>query len=64
LELINLYVKILRNKHEEVEAKMSRLENGLEKLRTTAAQVDELTKPPNCYLVKDKKQNTNFRVAR
>jgi dynein heavy chain len=39
LELINLYVKILKNKHEEVEAKMSRLENGLEKLRATAAQV-------------------------
>jgi len=39
LELINLYVKILNNKHEEVEAKMSRLENGLEKLRSTAAQV-------------------------
>ena len=40
LELINIYIKILRNKHEEVEAKMSRLENGLEKLRTTAAQVE------------------------
>jgi dynein heavy chain len=42
LELINLYVKILTAKHEELEAKMSRLENGLEKLRVTAAQVNDL----------------------
>jgi len=40
LELINLYVKILRQKHEELEGKMKRLENGLEKLRVTAVQVN------------------------
>ncbi len=39
LELINLYVKILRQKHEELEGKMQRLENGREKLRVTAVQV-------------------------
>ena len=42
LELINLYVKILTSKHEELDSKMKRLENGLEKLRVTAAQVAEL----------------------
>ena len=39
LELINLYVKILRQKHEELDGKSKRLGNGLEKLRVTAAQV-------------------------
>eukprot|EP00095_Tigriopus_kingsejongensis_P007513 maker-scaffold103_size370364-snap-gene-1.20 protein:Tk07513 transcript:maker-scaffold103_size370364-snap-gene-1.20-mRNA-1 annotation:"dynein beta ciliary-like" len=39
LELINLYMKILKQKHEELEGKMQRLENGLEKLRVTAEQV-------------------------
>ena len=39
LELINLYLKILQNKHIELDSKMSRLENGLEKLRVTASQV-------------------------
>ena len=42
LELINLYVKILTQKHDEVEGKMNRLENGLEKLRVTGAQVNDL----------------------
>jgi dynein heavy chain len=42
LELINLYVKILTAKHEELKSKMNRLENGLEKLRVTAAQVNDL----------------------
>ncbi len=42
LELINLYVKILKHKHEELEGKMKRLENGLEKLRVTAVQVADL----------------------
>ena len=42
LELINLYVKVLTAKHEELKSKMGRLENGLEKLRVTAAQVNEL----------------------
>ena len=35
LELINLYVKVLKRQHDEVEARMQRLENGLEKLRVT-----------------------------
>lgn len=42
LELINLYVKVLKRQHDEVEAKMQRLENGLEKLRVTGAQVNDL----------------------
>jgi len=42
LELINLYVKVLSSKHEELDSKMKRLENGLEKLRVTASQVAEL----------------------
>ena len=40
LELINLYLKILQNTHTELDSKMSRLENGLEKLRVTASQVN------------------------
>ena len=39
LELINLYVKILTTKHEELNAKIIRLGNGLEKLRVTNATV-------------------------
>jgi dynein heavy chain, axonemal len=39
LELINLYIKVLRQKHTELDGKMHRLENGLEKLRHTAVQV-------------------------
>ena len=39
LELINLYMQILKQKHEELEGKMQRLENGLDKLRVTAEQV-------------------------
>ena len=35
LELINLYVKILTSKHDELESKIVRLNNGLEKLRAT-----------------------------
>ena len=42
LELINLYVKIVTNKHEELASKIERLGNGLEKLRVTGAQVEEL----------------------
>merc|ERR1719232_1504263 len=42
LELINLYSKILSNKDEELTEKIKRLENGLEKLRETGAQVDAL----------------------
>ena len=42
LELINLYLKILNGKHTELASKMSRLENGLEKLKVCGEQVDEL----------------------
>ncbi|KAI5645013.1 dynein heavy chain and region d6 of dynein motor domain-containing protein [Phthorimaea operculella] len=44
LEQINLYAKLVLNKTEELQAKIVRLENGLEKLRSTASQVDELKK--------------------
>ncbi|KAF4517247.1 hypothetical protein B566_EDAN011631, partial [Ephemera danica] len=39
---IALYSKLLREKHSELRARIARLENGLEKLRSTAAQVDGL----------------------
>ena len=42
LELINLYVKILTGKHEELNSKIIRLGNGLEKLRITNSTVEEL----------------------
>lgn len=42
LEQINLYSKLLRQKADELRGKVLRLENGLEKLRTTAEQVDNL----------------------
>ena len=42
LELINLYRRILSNKNAELKGKIARLENGLEKLRVTGEQVDQL----------------------
>nr|XP_026486610.1 dynein beta chain, ciliary [Vanessa tameamea] len=42
LEQISLYAKLVNQKTDELRAKISRLENGLEKLRSTASQVDEL----------------------
>lgn len=42
LEQIALYQNLLKRKHEELLAKMSRLENGLQKLESTAQQVDDL----------------------
>ncbi|KAI8438868.1 hypothetical protein MSG28_011209 [Choristoneura fumiferana] len=42
LEQINLYAKLVYNKTDELRAKITRLENGLEKLRSTASQVDDL----------------------
>ena len=42
LELINLYVKILTGKHEELNSKIIRLGNGLEKLRITNSTVRNL----------------------
>lgn len=44
LEQIVLYSKLLCQKAEELQAKIIRLENGLEKLKTTAIQVEELKK--------------------
>lgn len=42
LEQISLYGKLITQKFSELHKKVSRLENGLDKLRSTAAQVDEL----------------------
>ena len=42
LEQISLYDKLLKQKYEDLRQKVERLENGLEKLRSTADQVDEL----------------------
>ncbi|XP_028172090.1 dynein beta chain, ciliary-like [Ostrinia furnacalis] len=44
LEQISLYAKLVNNKTSELQAKITRLENGLEKLRSTAEQVAELKK--------------------
>ncbi|NWT02283.1 DYH9 protein, partial [Mionectes macconnelli] len=42
LEQIKLYQSLLLKKDKDLKAKMERLENGLEKLNSTSAQVDEL----------------------
>ncbi|XP_068888721.1 dynein axonemal heavy chain 9 isoform X1 [Aphelocoma coerulescens] len=42
LEQIKLYQNLLLKKDKDLKAKMERLENGLEKLKSTSAQVDEL----------------------
>ena len=42
LEQIKLYENLLKSKRVELLAKMERLENGLQKLQSTAAQVDDL----------------------
>lgn len=42
LEQISLYTKLLKQKHSELQGKVERLENGLEKLRSTAEQVADL----------------------
>ncbi|XP_065217396.1 dynein beta chain, ciliary [Planococcus citri] len=42
LEQINLYSKLLKMKFSELSKKIERLENGLDKLKKTAAQVDDL----------------------
>lgn len=44
LEQISLYTKLLNRKHDELSGKIQRLENGLEKLKSTADQVAELKK--------------------
>ncbi|XP_066570660.1 dynein axonemal heavy chain 11 [Amia ocellicauda] len=42
LEQITLYRNLLRKKHQELSQKMERLINGIQKLKTTAAQVEDL----------------------
>nr|CAD7423389.1 unnamed protein product [Timema monikensis] len=42
LEQISLYSKLLTEKTSELEGKIERLENGLDRLRGTSAQVDDL----------------------
>ncbi|XP_023295612.2 dynein beta chain, ciliary isoform X2 [Lucilia cuprina] len=42
LEQISLYLKLLNDKHKDLQSKIIRLENGLEKLRSTAVQVADL----------------------
>ncbi|XP_035888860.1 dynein heavy chain 9, axonemal isoform X2 [Phyllostomus discolor] len=42
LEFIRLYQSLLRRNGKELKSKMERLENGLLKLRSTSAQVDDL----------------------
>ncbi|KAJ8682461.1 hypothetical protein QAD02_018253 [Eretmocerus hayati] len=42
LEQISLYTKLLKNKAVELKKRVERLENGLDKLKSTAIQVDEL----------------------
>ena len=43
LEQIKLYQNLLGRKHQELLASMNRLENGLEKLKSTAQQVSNTT---------------------
>jgi dynein heavy chain len=42
LELINLYIKILSEKHSEFQGKIERLGSGLDKLKATGVMVDKL----------------------
>lgn len=42
LEQISLYTKLLKAKTSELRGRIERLENGLAKLKSTAAQVDQL----------------------
>ncbi|XP_029655176.1 dynein beta chain, ciliary-like [Octopus sinensis] len=42
LEQIRLYQTLLKDRHLDLQAKMQRLENGLEKLKSTTQQVDDL----------------------
>ncbi|KYN05431.1 Dynein beta chain, ciliary [Cyphomyrmex costatus] len=44
LEQISLYTRLLKTKTSELRARVVRLENGLDKLRSTAVQVDKLKK--------------------
>lgn len=44
LEQISLYAKLLNQKSAELQGKVERLENGLEKLKSTAEQVSDNAK--------------------
>lgn len=57
LEQISLYSKLLNQKHDELRQKIERLENGLEKLKSTAAQVAELKKTLAIQEVELKEKN-------
>lgn len=57
LEQISLYYKLLNQKHNELSGKIERLENGLEKLKSTAAQVAELKKTLAIQEVELKEKN-------
>lgn len=57
LEQINLYSKLLIRKSDELQCKIKRLENGLDKLRSTATQVDELKKKLAIQEVQLKEKN-------
>ena len=54
LEQIKLYQNLLQKKNNELQAKIVRLENGLEKLRSTASQVSLfliISDPYRLYIV-------------
>ncbi|XP_064397591.1 dynein beta chain, ciliary-like isoform X3 [Halichondria panicea] len=57
LELINLYQNLLRKKHGELLGNMERLEGGLEKLKSTASQVDDLKEKLAAQEVELKQKN-------
>ena len=42
LSVVWLWQNLLKRKHEELQANIDRLENGLEKLKGTTSQVDDL----------------------
>ncbi|KAM9371423.1 dynein axonemal heavy chain 9-like [Phaethornis superciliosus] len=59
LEQIKLYQNLLLIKGKDLKAKMERLENGLEKLNSTSAQVDELKAKLAAQEVELKQKNDN-----
>ncbi|XP_010006532.1 PREDICTED: LOW QUALITY PROTEIN: dynein heavy chain 9, axonemal [Chaetura pelagica] len=59
LEQIKLYQNLLLKKGRDLQAKMERLENGLEKLKSTSAQVDELKAKLAAQEVELKQKNEN-----
>lgn len=50
LEQISLYSKLLRRKSAELASKIDRLENGLEKLKSTASQVSYSANVDNVWM--------------